>query len=262
MPGLLIGGKHVLVPGVEIISPGEEPWATLHPSDGRTRPTRWIRQITLHTTKGEWPQVIKPGSGRDGRDRRVADFWRESPRQSAAHIVVDNDGSAVCLADILEVEAYHATVVNRWSVGIETYQEAGGVIYQAAIDSTVRIVVALCRALGIQFQIPAPPYHKQPLMVLSRDGGPATVGIFGHRDVTDNRGRGDPGDAIMSAVQAAGAEVFEFDRAQDRIAWRERQRELVSMGHKLLVDGVPGPGTVKALKAAGYPDGLYRQPRP
>lgn len=260
MPGLLIGGKHVLVPGVDIISPGEQPWATLASRDCKTRPTRWVRQITLHTTKGEWPQTVLPGAGPGGRDRRVADFWRESPRQSAAHIVVDNDGSAVCLADVLEVEAYHATVVNRWSVGIETYQEHEGVIYQAAITATVRIVAALCRALGIQFQIPAPPYRRGPLFVLE-DGGPTTIGIFGHRDVTSDRGRGDPGDAIMSAVQGAGAEVFEFDRAQDRVTWRDRQRVLRDQGHSLLVDGVPGPGTVKALRAAGYQDGLYVQPR-
>ncbi len=260
MPGLLIGGKFVPVPGVEVISPLEQPWAFIGPRDCKSRPTRWVRQIICHTTKGEWPQRVVPGKGPTGRDKRTAEFWQGAERQSAAHLVVDSDGSIVCLADLLEVEAYHATVVNRWSVGIETYQEQGGVIYQAAIDSTVKLVATLCRAFGIQFQMPKVPYRGHPLKVLEADGGPGVVGIFGHRDVTDHRGKGDPGEAIMAAIALAGADLFDFDKGDDRIVWRARQMALKEAGHSLVVDGVPGPGTRKALAAAGYRDGLFIQP--
>lgn len=255
MPGLKIGTKLVDVPGVDIIAPGETPWAHLDRMDCRTRRTRWVRQIILHTTKGEWPQHVVPGRGPANRDERVARFWQGSERQSAAHIVIDSDGSAACLADLLEVEAYHATVVNRWSVGIEIYQEADGGVYEAALTSAVRIVAALCRAFGVQFQIPARPYLRRPLTRLASDGGPDVVGIFGHRDVTDNRGKGDPGEAVWDFLEAAGAEVLDYENGADLIVWKARQ---LALG--VAADGVPGPLTVKALKANGHPDGLFRQP--
>lgn len=256
MTGLLIAGRLVGVPGVDIIGPGELPWAYLDPSDCKPRKTSWVRQIILHTTKGEWPQVVMPGKGPANRDERVARFWQGSLRQSAAHIVVDSDGTAVCLADVVKVQAHHATVVNRWSVGIETYQEQGGVIFDAAIESTVRIVRVLCRELGIQYQ--APDRYRGPLSQLKVDGGPNTIGIFGHRDVTHDRGRGDPGDAIMEAVAADGAELLDFVAGQDRTLWRARQRVLNQAGHGLMEDGIPGPSTVVALKREGYPGGVMR----
>ena len=261
MPGLLIASHEIEVPGVQIINPHDADWARLNARDCRPRPTRWVRQVVQHTTKGEWPQVIKPGAGPGGRDRRVADFWNESERQSAAHIVTDSDGSGACLADLLAIEAYHATRVNKWSVGFETYQEQHGVIYQAAIDSTVRMTIAVCRALGIQFQVPKLAYHGKPLERVRHDGGPDLVGIIGHRDVTDHRGKGDPGEAIMAAMVKAGAEQFDFDTREDIAIWKERQTALKAAGHYHgKVDGVAGPATVAALKIAGHPDGLWVQP--
>src|SRR5690606_41324392 len=59
---------------------------------------------------GLWPQHVIPGAGKGGRDRVVADFWRNDPTHSAAHLVVDTDGSVACLADLARDAAYHATV--------------------------------------------------------------------------------------------------------------------------------------------------------
>src|ERR1051325_3933716 len=109
MTGLLIAGELVPVPGVSVIPPsthGGPPWAMLSPGDYRMRPTAWIRQVILHTTKGQAPQHVIPGAGAPGRAEVVADFWHGDPAHSAAHIVVDVDGTVVCLGDLVELECY------------------------------------------------------------------------------------------------------------------------------------------------------------
>lgn len=258
MSGLVINGVEVPVPGLEIINyKSGPPWCRLGPGDCRVRPTKWIRQIIGHTTKGKWPQHVIPGKGKGGRDRVVADFWNKDPDHSGAHLVVDNDGSVACLTDLALIEAYHATVSNRWSIGIETYQELDGGVYEAAQTSTVILVRALCGLFGIQYQIPKGPYRRHPLARLVNDGGPDAVGIFGHRDNTVRRGQGDPGDWLFEMLAADGAERFDFDADEDRDVWRARQASL-----ELPVDGVPGPKTWAALKAAGYQDGVWAFGKP
>lgn len=258
MNGLLINGKIVDVPGVEIANATTAPWAGLHPRDFAKRKTSWVRQIILHTTKGIWPQVIKPGVGPAGRAKHVADFWRADKTQSAAHIVVGSDGKAACLADLATIAAFHATVSNDWSIGIEIYQEAGGVIYQAALDATLKIVRVLCAQFGIQYQCSS-EYVGEPIARMFH-GGRDCVGIFGHRDNTDRRGRGDPGDAIFDMLRADGCEEFDFCSigfGDDRDAWADRQRDIADGVSKMIRDGIPGPGTVAALKSAGYRDGIW-----
>ena len=52
------------------------------------------------------------------------------------------------------------------------------------------------------------------------------MGIFGHRDVTTNRGLGDPGDAIFERLASAGYEAVDFAASQDIETWKLRQEEL------------------------------------
>ncbi len=256
MPGLIIDGNEVAVPGLTIVNANDEPWATLDPADFRPRRTSWVRQIILHTTKGKWPQSVRAGSGAGNRKHAVADFWRNDPEHSAAHLVIDNDGSVACLADLARVAAYHATVSNEWSIGIEMYQESNGDVHEAVYASAVPLVKALCRALGIQFQIPKRPYKSSPLARMA-DGGCHVVGVFGHRDNTHRRGVGDPGDEIFARLAAAGAERFDFDAKEELEVWRLRQIALNKRGAKLTVDGVVGPDTIGALESSGITDGVY-----
>ncbi len=139
--GLLVDGRRVLVPGLVVRGPGdedigEERWIFLDAFDYCLRPSgAWIRQIIVHTTKGDWPQSIVPSPGLGGMGKTTADYWSKSKEgkdtHGGAHIVVDNDGTVICLADLARIEAYHATTSNPWSIGIEMYQEAGGVILPA-----------------------------------------------------------------------------------------------------------------------------------
>ncbi len=255
MQGLIIGGRTVLVPGVRIENRYTAAWAQLGVRDCRPRSTTWVRQVVLHTTKGDWPQTIKPGAGPTGKAQLVDEFWSSDPTHSGAHIVIGSDGVAACLADCLLTEAYHATCSNPWSVGIEIYQEAGGVVFGAALDAAVAIVRVLCAELGIQYQTVGDRYAGQPMHRLAEGGaspgGPGVVGIYGHRANTGRRGRGDPGEEVFARLVADGCEAIITDAGGDLVTWQARQLEL-----GLVADGVPGPLTVAALKAAGWRSGI------
>ena len=220
--------------------------------DGRRRRTRWVRQQINHTTKGipgggDWrPQWLRPGGEDRGKEFDVAKFWSTSPKQSGAHTVIDTDGSIGQIADLLKIAMYHAGRVNEFSIGHEIYQLNDAGIFQATIEACVKLNMAVCGLFGIQFQIHRP--YQGPLSRQWKD----RVGIFGHHDVTNNRGPGDPGEFIKDALVTAGAEAFDFKDGEDIGVWKERQYEL-----DLHPDGVPGPMTVKALKLAGYHHGIW-----
>lgn len=257
MSGLLVNGIELLVPGLDVYNHRDAAWARLDPRDFRLRRTPWVRQVIIHTTKGMWPQRVLPGKGSAGAARRVADYWRNDPdgsRQSAAHLVVDRDGSVACLADLAAHCAYHATVSNEWSVGIEMYQEGDGGIYEAVLAATVTLVAAICEALMIPFQVAGDVYRDEPIERMV-DGGRDCVGIFGHRDNTYRRGRGDPGDEIYKRLIAAGAEPLCYAAAKDLGAWKHRQSRLNLWGARLAVDGVCGPVTIREMRRLGFAHG-------
>lgn len=244
--GLLIAGRTVQVPGLRILNAADEPWITLDPGDYRMRKTTWVRQVMLHTTKGDWPQYVRAGAGPGGKGRVVADFWHRDPTHSAAHIVIDNNGTVYCLANLAYACAYHATVSNDWSVGIELYQESDGGIYEAVYDAAVKLIPALCDAMSIPFQVVADTYNGHPLTRML-NGGMDVVGIVGHRDNTENRGRGDPGDEIFDRLIDAGAEPVLITHGQDLELAKARQKTL-----RITADGLVGPASMAAARKAGY----------
>ena len=253
MSGLLIAGALIEVPGVVVIGPHEAKWSQLSPGDYRQRRGS-PHQVMLHTTKGDWPQKIMAGAGPAGRAERTAAMWGDDPAYSGAHIVVGSDGVVACLADLELVEAYHATVSNPFSIGIEIYQEAGGMIYQAALDAAVKVCDVIAETCSIPRQYPRKPYLHRPLDRML-NGGRDVYGFVGHRDNTDRRGRGDPGDAIFDALAVAGYEGFDIAAGEDLTAWKRRQARLNQLGETLTVDGLPGPSTIAALRKHGYTSG-------
>lgn len=260
--GLLIAGRVVPVTGLTVIPPasaGGPAWARLDRGDETSRHS-WVRQVLIHTTGGDWPMPILPGVGAGGECFRYADIWATDPEHSAAHLVVDSAGTVACLADLALVTAYHAEGSNPWSVGIEMAQAHDGSVHQATIDATARLVAAICDAIGIPEQMPRSPYHDAPLLrmeVTDHDhrvqlGGPDCVGVFGHRDNTSRRGRGDPGDAIWSALAALGFEAIDYAAGQDLDVGRRRQQALNAGGSKLRVDGLVGPASLAEARRQGF----------
>lgn len=260
--GLLIGERLVGIPGVTVTPPashGGPDWARLDRGDATPR-AAWVRQVIVHTTGGRWPQPILPGAGPGGECARYADIWQSDPQHSAAHLVVDSAGVVACLADLVTATAYHAEASNPFSIGIEMVQGSGGELYQAQLDATALLVEAICDAIGIPFQYHAGRYLDAPLLRMETSdgghrhqlGGPDCVGVFGHRDNTSARGRGDPGDAIYAALAARGAEGLDFAREQDREAGRARQQALNASGGRLKVDGIVGPASLAEARRQGF----------
>lgn len=256
MPGLLIDGAIVPVPGVNVINTSDAAWAHLSREDGTPRMVR-PNKIILHKTLADDPERVVLGLGPLGHPQRTAEAWAADPTQSGAHLVAGAELVA-CLADLVRFEAYDANQANLGSIGIEHCEEQGGYVRQATLDNGVAVIGVICARLGIQLQYPRLPYHEgQPLKRFG-NGGRDLVGLFGHRDVTDRRGRWDPGDAIWGLLAARlGAEPFDFAAGQDLEVWSARQRKLNAAGANLVVDGIPGPATTAALRAVGYRDGIW-----
>jgi hypothetical protein len=269
--GLVLEGRAIVLPGFDIQNFIDNPKLKLAIGDMRWRNARErnsIRLIVMHTTGGIpggkdlRPQVILPGFGpsTNAGERVVGSWTHDTNRPGGAHLIIDFDGRIYCCADLLTEAAYHAERANGPSVGIEVVQGHDACLYQEQINLAARFVLALCRVMPtpIQFQI-TKPYNGQPLnrFVLSQQLTIPlndVVGIVGHRDLTSNRGEGDPGGAIMDALALAGCERFDFDRCEDIIIWKNRQAILGMAIH----DGIAGPATVSALKQAGHPDGIWR----
>jgi len=254
---LIIRGTEVEVPNLAIRSWHDDPKLKLDGEDYRARPDTWVRGIILHTTMGipggriKTPQDIQPGLGPDtGRDERMAQMWSADDRRAGAHIAVDHDASICCFADLQEHMPFHAGNVNAVTIGIEMYQNSKGRLYQGQLEAVVRLVHFLTKTFSIQRQLHH-PYGRQALKRGLRRGTDM-VGVFGHRDVSNNRGEGDPGNPIMSLLMDAGYEAFNFAHNEDKDVWATRQENL-----GLLPDGVPGPKTAGALLTRGRPHGLW-----
>lgn len=272
MPGLIIDGKEVDVPGVKIRNFKDEPKLALRvgqpaANDGGVR-TLPISLVILHTTKGipdasdKRPQVIKPGFGPNTQaEDRTADFWSSDPTASGAHIVVDHDGSAACLADLKTVCAYHAGQyeVNQRSIGIEIYQGNSAEMYEGQLDNVRKIVDTLTVYFGIQRQIPDRYPNNTPIPRLKK-GGRDIIGVFGHRDVSDQRGFGDPGDVIMNVLAKKDYEEFDFISCHDLEVWKLRQSTLQKNNPYITIDGIPGSQTTAILARNGYLHGLWALP--
>jgi hypothetical protein len=235
----------------------DEPKFKLKPTDGKPRPNTWVRGIVLHTTRGipggkdRRPQVIKPGLGPNHkRDEKVALMWSLDKRKAGAHLITDSDASWVQTADLQDFAAYHAGNVNTVTIGIEIYQQGDAVLYEGQLENVVQMVDLLTRIFSIQRQLHWP--YKGHAIKRGLNRGLDMVGTYGHRDVSNNRGPGDPGDAIMEMLIDAGYESFDFEENEDKEVWMQRQEQL-----GLLADGVPGPATVAALLKEGYNHGLW-----
>lgn len=260
MSGLLIAGMIIPVDGVTIVGPGQEAWSHLSPGDCRTR-TNWPQQVILHKTLADDPERVLAGHGPPGHAERTARYWLDDPKHSGAHLVVGDDFTA-CLADLVTTEAWHGNQANHRSIGIEHCEEPGGIVREQTLVNGVKVCLAIAEFCGIQLQVPRHGiYHGGPMQRFI-DGGSSLVGFFGHRDVTSSRGRWDPGDAIFAHLIAAGAEAYDFNAGEDIATWKSRQRWLVTRGHNLIVDGIPGRHTTEALIAEGYRGGVWALGRP
>jgi len=200
MSGLVIAGAQYEVPGVTVLSWLDDPTLRLgFPNDGFRMPGRRLRAIVLHTTQGTWPQIVAEGTGKPTA-RSTIKYWERSSEHAGAHLIVDADGTVLCLADLLDEVAYHCSGLNKVSVGIEVKQSPDGTMYEAQLAAISKLVPMLCSLLEIPRRV-CVEYRGV------RGDLDTFSGVLGHRDASRNRGRGDPGDYVMRAVLEAGFEA-------------------------------------------------------
>jgi hypothetical protein len=161
--------------------------------------------------------------------------------------VVDHDGTIACCVDLLTEAAYHATVVNQPSIGIELYQGAAAELYAGQLH--VRSPSSTGSPGGSASSARSLTATRAGPSAVSPLAGQDCVGVFGHRDVTDKRGAGDPGTEIFDLLPGR-LRALGLHAGEDLRVWAERQGKL-----GVPQDGVPGPKTLAALLAAKQPCG-------
>jgi hypothetical protein len=259
--GFVIDGVPLAVPGIEVVNYLDDPKLKLSLQDGKPRTRDDVTLIVLHSTLGApdrtytHPQTVIPGRGPStNAGERTNEMWQHDGRCAGAHEVVDNDGVTYQLCDLHLWESYNATSVNARAIGVEFRQGVAMSEFYAEAFHAGRVGVDWKTAyFGIQRMIPK-GYRNRASKRLA-DGAADFIGVIGHRDQSDNRGAGDPGDALMAEFATAGYEQFDVDLGEDRDVWRARQRWLGMPASQQ--DGVPGPTTRSYLKGLGFTCGLW-----
>lgn len=255
---IILDGEKIPTPGLETISWLDDPRVP-QATDGYPR-TEWIRAIVLHTVKGKLGRLL-PGTKPSTRAETYATYQAHTSRDVSWDYTVDTDGTIVVSNDPIRRATWQAGAVNRFTLGIEMVQEGNGDVYQGQIGTVVKFLDLLTRELAkrkhpIQRQIPMTQDGKPVRGVIPRIDNEAqalkVVGIYGHRNQTNQRGPGDPGDYIFEALLGAGYKGFDFNTNEDLVFWRDIQTRI-----GVTPDGVPGRATADALAARGHANGLW-----
>lgn len=214
--GVLISGQLESIPGLKCASARTRPELALKlGEDGHRAPGRKIDLIVLHGTMGGSPQTVLDGAAPAGNlAERNAYYWRHSPHQAATHLVVDQDGTVLCTADLADVVAYGAGKTNARSIQIEMAQSAGNTLYREQLRATALLVQWLCKRFGVPLKM-CWPYRGWPIPSLVA-GGSGWRGVIQHRDCSGLRGKGDAGDAIGAELQALGFVAEDLSEAASR----------------------------------------------
>lgn len=192
----------------------DNPLFSLASGDFALRPNRVVSSVIFHNTQGLWPQTIIQGADVNGqRAENVIAIWRREQRAASAPVVIDTDATMVQAHYLIPCVAFHARSANGRSIGVELVMKSPSTLFTASMDTGANLVHGLIQCNHPQVQLLNPPTNPGELPWLEirtsypTDGTrPAAVpveqrGVFGHRDVRPmDRGRGDPGDAVMLRV--------------------------------------------------------------
>ncbi len=261
IPGgdIVLGGARVRVAGVPTVTFAEGA-ACAPVTPGRVPRRRLPQFIVAHTTQGEPrdPPVEEAAS-----TTRVCELARYQTTTSR-EVGWDFTNARVAVVVQQNDPSFHYTEqagnVNGWSLGVENEQGPGGVLSKPQLRSWVRLCDAVTLYYGMQRQVPArrladgrvvPDLRLLPRFSAAQGSGASWYGICAHANITEQRGPGDPGPAVMQALLDAGYEPMDVYGGGDLLVWAARQRVL-----GVPETGVPGPETVAALKRKGVPSGI------
>ena len=222
--------------------------------------TTWIRSVVCHTIHGKLGKLL-PGLGPEGDlAERYAKYQTNTDRSVSWDFTCDLDGSWIVQNDPLKFYTWQATSVNPHTCGFELVQLDNGDLYEGQIAKAVEFIDFLTAKLGIQRQIPwdkTKNVVKQGIVnrIAGSNCGRDVIGVYAHYHQTTNRGKGDPGPWIFNALKEAGYELYDFDNNDDKEVWKARQKALGFADKDC--DGIPGPATVRALKASSKAHGMW-----
>lgn len=213
---MIVNGVRVPCPGVrEIVTWLDDPRRAPRVTDGRTR-THPPVAVVLHTTRGREGALVDGPAPASTQAETLALYQSRTAREVSWHLTVDTDGTVLQQADLVSWSCWHAGHANGWTIGVELVQRADGAVYVSQLDTAVSLVQAICDVTAIPRRVPV-DRKGAPLRVsvaawrspgASRPGlGERWPGVIGHRNLTDDRGPGDPGDAVFRALLAAGFEA-------------------------------------------------------
>lgn len=204
---LILDGVLVTLPGVETRCYADD-HAVPRTTDGRRRRREDVAGIVLHTVTGHPHQpAVLPGSRPSEHAERLARYQAYTERKVSWHLTIDTDGTVVQSADPATWTCWHAGGVNPWTVGIELCQGPRGELYEVQLAAMVAVVDWLCAGFGIERRYPMRAAtgrpHGSPIPRLTGSAAP-WLGVFGHRNQTEDKPHGDPGDGPFVALAAAG----------------------------------------------------------
>jgi hypothetical protein len=256
---IILNEKLLTIPGVKTVSwldPEAARMGVKEVTDKSKRNT-WIRGIVCHTIHGKLGKLL-PGLGPDTDiDTKLARYQVNTTRNVSWDFTCDLNGEWLVQNDPLKNFTWQATSVNGYACGLELVQRDNGDLYEGQIAKAVEFIDFLTAKLGIQRQIPwdmvnnCPPRGTVPGIL---DGGEDVIGVYNHAHQTTNRGYGDCGPWLPMALKAAGYETFAFN-GDERTVWKARQKAVGIPAAQC--DGLPGPATVRALKASGKAHGMF-----
>jgi hypothetical protein len=259
---IIVGGTKHEIPLLEkVICWADDTTDKIEYITDKSERKHWIQGVVAHTTKGKLGTVL-PGIGQNsGQAEKLARYQTNTERQVSWDFTEEQDGSWYVQNDVLKHYSWQAGDVNGITCGFEMVQSEDGSVYEIQIKNAVLFLDFITARLGIQRQIPWDKVRNKPvgktIKRISGDGNARdVVGIYGHRNQTDNRGLGDPGDHLFYALRDAGYELFDLDSQEDLNTWKQRQLNILKFNASDC-DGVCGPKTVQALKQAGYAHGLW-----
>lgn len=251
---LIFGGKSVAVPGLDSVN-----WQMDRrcPRATDLQPRHfWTRAGVIHTVKGK-KGPLRKGKKPSTRDLTYAQYQANTSRDVSWDYTADTDASVAVSNDPVTHFTWHAGAVNQYTFGVELVQDDDGSTYEDQYtEGFVPLIHAVFDNLGIQKQIPVDDKGQIILRVIERcRGGRTVVGAYAHCNQTANKPEGDPGRYAFEYLLLSGFEGFDLERNEDRDVWMDRQKALgIPLKDR---DGIPGPQTVAALKAAGYKHGIW-----
>jgi hypothetical protein len=253
---VVIGGTREEIPGIASVC-----WLDGNPkvkyvTDKKKR-ERVCRGIVCHTHEGVLGELLEGLGPNTTMDERLAMYQTQTDRIVSWDWTQDQNGDVTWQNDPLVDYTFHGNQVCDVTVGFELIQKVrrnskgevvGGDLYSGQIAAAVLMIDFITARLGIQRQIPWDKKRNRPVRgVVGRiaAGGGDVVGIYGHRNITTNRGAGDPGDAIFFALRDADI-LFTPIGGGEVLSAPEAYKFAVSLGARLVI---PMNYDAKALDA-------------